>query len=92
MLLSNYWRAVRRLPPRLGVNYILSKIVFGVGIGIAVAAHFNLGKIIGLILIIAGILVMIPAEIVLAKEMANIIREERKRNNAHNLYKRQVSR
>ncbi|MBX4196906.1 hypothetical protein KW805_04935 [Candidatus Pacearchaeota archaeon] len=79
-MLAHYWRAVKKLPPRLGVNYILSKIVFGVGLGIVLAVHFNLGRMIGLIIMIVGILVMLPAEVMLAKEMRRIGKEERLKN------------
>lgn len=73
MVFEKYWNSVKNLSPRIGSLYILSKIVFGIGLGILLSTIFTKINLLflGIIITLLGILLMMPAELKIIKFLKN---------------------
>ena len=69
MFLTKYWGVVRSLSVGVGSLYVASKLVFGIGIGILISRWLEFSSVSGLIFIIIGVLMMLPAERVIFSEL-----------------------
>ncbi|HLC31408.1 MAG TPA: hypothetical protein VJK51_01965 [Candidatus Nanoarchaeia archaeon] len=79
MFLKEYWRAVKQLPPNLGCLYIFSKLLLGIGLGLTFATKIRIAQSLGLGCIVVAIICMIPAEVLLARTMRELIRKKKNR-------------